>query len=755
MCFRKTVSIFVFVVLAFGMVALTGCGGGSDTPATTSATSSSTTSENTFIVYGTTSGAKYATTTPTMTVLPDGSAAPTGMSAVAGATVTSTDGTTTTTDANGEFNVENAVSSDTKTAAQTDPTQQPDVTVTATVNGVKTTASATCPLANKPSDKDVPVGLKVVPHEFKAFANSQFFFQALRTNAEGKVIKATNVTWEMVSGTCTGSTLEAQTDTAFAVLKTGATAGSCKVKASILDNNKNATAEDTAVGDIVSDADAVTVAAMAHDTAGVAWAKAAVNLDCVPKGAGTDVRPVHFVAIADASGMATVKVFNKKQDATCKVFLGVPEPKAGQNNIYSAVIGTDTGAGTSTTNTLDVGAVNITAVQHIFAKTAISATNPMVKPPAPMERLVRMAWWETQEARRRHLFDPEHLNDIKRFVKDPTKGDTDSNNTIDKGPFTGWSYTLTTTKSESTGKITAFSLTMVDPRKVEKRVISCSAGTTEGTFGCNIEVYMATFTATADVTNSTTAVLVMKGKWTETLDSTATDPEGNKLVGEANAEIEEYFLDAPGKVAFRKKIKITTTYVQKTVQTPDGKTATVYKPSSSTITISRYRADDTSLATAIGTFTSTRTREAGEFNDPTATTVSKVVSFTGSAEDKVTLPDGVTTVTFKNTFDGYINSDESGKFTFTDKTTKSDGTNDVSFGAVVVVNLNKPTEETITVGSTTLKAMLVAGASPNPCTVSAMDEASVLKQIATFKVDMKGNVFITKSSDNTTQQVHL
>lgn len=752
MSFRKTVNIFVFVVLAFGMAALTGCGG-SSTPATTTTSSASTTSENTFIVYGTTSGAKYATTTPTMTVLPDGSAAPTGMSAVPGATVTSTDGTTTTTDANGEFNVENAVSSDTKTAAQTDPTQQPDVTVTATVNGVKTTASATCPLANKPSANDVPVGLKVVPHEFKAFANSQFFFQALRTNAEGKVIKATNVTWEMVSGTCAGATLEAQTDTAFAVLKTGATAGSCKVKASILDSNKNATAEDTAVGDIVSDADAVTVAAMAHDTAGVAWAKAAVNLDCVPKGAGTDVRPVHFVAIADASGMATVKVFNKKQDATCKVFLGVPEPKAGQNNIYSAVIGTDTGAGTSTTNTLDVGAVNITAVQHIFAKTAVSATNPMVKPPAPMERLVRMAWWETQESRRRHIFDPEHANDMKRFVKNTAAGTCTASATdpcVKDGPFRGWSYTLEKTTDSTTGKVTTFKITMTDPQKVEKRVISCDIAN----LACTLEVYMATFSSTADVTNATTSVLVMKGKWKETLDSAATNPEGEKLVNEANAELEEYFLDAPDKVAFRKKIRIVTTYVQKSVQTQAG-TITAYKPSTSTITISRYRADDASFATAIGSFTSTRTRESGEFNDPTATTVSKVVSFTGSAEDKVTLPDGVTTVTFKNTFDGYINSDESGKFTFTDKTTKSDGTNDVSFGAVVVVNLNKPTEETITFGSTSVKAMLVAGASPNPCTVSAMDEASVLKQIATFKVDMKGNVYITKTSDNTTQQVHL
>lgn len=747
MSFRKTVSIFVFVVLAFGMVALTGCGGGSSTSTTTPISSTSTTSENTFVVYGTTSGAKYATTTPTMTVLPDGSAAPTGMSAVAGATVTSTDGTTTTTDANGEFNVENAVSSDTKTAAQTDPTQQPDVTVTATVNGVKTTASATCPLANKPSANDVPVGLKVVPHEFKAFANSQFFFQALRTNAEGKVIKATNVTWEMVSGTCAGATLEAQTDTAFAVLKTGATAGSCQVKASILDSNKNATAEDTAVGDIVSDADAVTVAAMAHDTAGVAWAKAAVNLDCVPKGAGTDVRPVHFVAIADASGMATVKVFNKKQDATCKVFLGVPEPKAGQNNIYSAVIGTDTGAGTSTTNTLDVGAVNITAVQHIFAKTAVSATNPMVKPPAPMERLVRMAWWETQESRRRHIFDPEHLHETKRFMKNTTAG----SGTIAEGPFKGWSYTLEKTV-DSSGTITSAKLVMTDPKKQEKRILSYDVATDIFT----LEVYMATFTATttADVTNSTTAVLVMKGTFTQTAADTAVDPDGQKLIKEVNATMEEYFLDAPGKVAFRKKYKITTTYKQVTVQTTTG-TKTVYRPDTSTITISRYRADDTSLATAIGTFTSTRTREAGEFNDTTATTVSKVVSFTGSAEDKVTLPDGVTTVTFKNTFDGYINSDESGKFTFTDKTTKSDGTNDVSFGAVVVVNLNKPTEETITVGSTSVKAMLVAGASPNPCTVSAMDEASALKQIATFKVDMNGNVYITKTSDNTTQQVHL
>lgn len=758
MSFRKTVSIIVFAVITIGLAALTGCGGGSDTPATTGSSTSSTTSENTFVVFGTVPGAKYVTTTPTMTVLPDGSAAPTGMSAVAGATVTSTDGTTTTTDANGEFNVENAVSSDTKTAAQTDPTQQPDVTVTATVNGVKTTASATCPLANKASDKDVPVGLKVVPHEFKAFANNQFFFQALRTNAEGKVIKATNVTWEMVSGTCAGATLAAQTDTAFAVLKTGATAGSCKVKASILDSNKNATAEDTAVGDIVSDADAVTVAAMAHDTAGVAWAKAAVNLDCVPKGAAPDVRPVHFVAIADAQGMATVKVFNKKLDATCRVSLGVPEPKAGQNNIYCSVTGTAAGKGADACppgSTIAVGAANV-ADQHIFAIKAIDPKDPntqIVKPPAPLERLVRMAWWETQESRRRHLFDPEHLNDLKRFVKDPTKADSNSDKTIDKGPFTGWTYALTTTKSEATGKIASFSLTMTDPRKVEKRVIACSAGTTEGTFSCTMEIYMATFTATADVTNSTTAVLVMKGKWTETLDTAAADPDGTKLVGEANAEIEEYFPDAPGKVAMRKKIKIITKYASSS-QTINNQTVTVYKPSTSTITISRYRSDDTSLVTAIGTFTSTRTREAGDF-DPNATTVSKVVSFTGSAEDKVTLPDGVTTVTFKNTFDGYINSDESGKFTFTDKTTKSDGTNDVSFGAEVVVNLNKLTEETITVGSTSVKAMLVAGAEPSPCIVKVMDAASALQKIATFKVDIKGNVFITKSSDNTTQQVHL
>lgn len=737
---KKSASMFVLSVFCLTLLALSGCGG-SSTPATTSTSSTSTTSENTFVVYGTTSGAKYAVD-PTMTVLPDGSTAPAGMSPVAGATVTSTDGTTTTTDSSGEFNVENAVSSDTKTAAQTDPTQQPDVTVTATVNGVKTTASATCPLANKPSSTDVPVGLKVVPHEFKAFASSQFFFQALRTNAEGKVIKATNVTWEIVSGTCTGSTLEAQQDTAFAVLKAGATAGSCKIKASILDSNKNATAEDTAAGDIVSDADAVTVAAMAHDTSGVAWAKAAVNLDCVPKGAASDVRPAHFVAIADTSGMATVKVFNKKQDATCKVFLGVPEPKVGQNNIYSAVIGTDTSAGSSTTSTLDVGAANVTTTQHIYAKSAVTAANPIVKPPAPMERLVRMAWWETQESRQRHFFDPERINSIKRFVKRTAAG---SDTLKEAEEFTGWTYTLEKTTASS-GAVTSFKLTLVNPQKVEKHVISCDIAN----LTCTFEMYMATFATTADVTNTTTAVLVRKGKWTETIDSTATDwYNGDKLVKETNAEVEEYFMDTPDKVAFRKKIIIVTTYVQ----TQTG-TITAYKPSTSTITIKRYRADDTSLAKAIGTFTSTRTNESGNF-DPSATTVSKVVSFTGSAEDKVTLPDGVTTLTFKNEFTGYINSDQSGQFTFTDKTTKSDGTNDVSFGAVVVVNLNKPTEETITVGSTTVKAMLVAGLSPNPCTVSAMDEAIVLKQIATFKVDMKGNVYITKTSDNTTQQVHL
>lgn len=742
---KKFASMFVLSAFCLTLLALTGCGGSSSNPAATPVVTSFT--ENTYGVYGN-AGSQKLKVDPSVVVLPDGVTPPTGYTSVTATITSNSDGTTVTTDANGKFKSGDAVSTDAKNAASTDPSQQPDVTVTATVGGSQVTGTATISIAATASSTDIPVGLKVIPHEFKAPVSGTFFMQALRTNADGKVIKASGVTWT-ASSCPSGTTITAQTDTAFAVLTTGATAGTaCQITASILDSNKNATATDTAKGDIVSDSDAVTVAVMAHDYTAThaAWPKAAVNLDCF---SGTytaanppppDVRPAHFVAIADAAGNATVKVFMK--NATCKVALGVPDPKpAPANNIYCSVIGTAATAGSNTcppAGIIAIGTTNITTT-HIYAIGTVA-----FKPPAPMERLVRMAWWETQESRQRHFFDPERINSIKRFVKRTAAG---SDTLKEAEEFTGWTYTLEKTTASS-GAVTSFKLTLVNPQKVEKHVISCDIAN----LTCTFEMYMATFATTADVTNTTTAVLVRKGKWTETLDSTATDwYNGDKLVKETNAEVEEYFMDTPDKVAFRKKIRIVTTYVQ----TQTG-TITAYKPSTSTITISRYRADDTSLAKAIGTFTSTRTNESGNF-DPSATTVSKVVSFTGSAEDKVTLPDGVTTVTFKNTFDGYINSDQSGQFTFTDKTTKSDGTNDVSFGAVVVVNLNKPTSETITVGTTTVTVMLVAGAEPipGPCTVKAMDAASALQQIATFKVDMKGNVYITKTSDNTTQQVHL
>lgn len=726
---KKFFSSFAVGIFCLTLVALTGCGGGSSNPAATTTSTSTSFTENTYVVYGSTGSSKlkYAGTTPIVTVLPDGVTPPAGYSAITATITSNSDGTSITTDSSGKFDSSKAVSTDAKNAAATDPSQQPDVTVTANVGGSSVTATTTVSIAATASSNDIPVGLKVMPHEFKAPVNGTFFMQALRTNADGKVIKATNVTWS-ASSCPAGTTITAQKDTAFAVLATGATAGTgCKITASILDSNGNASATDTAQGDIVSDSDAVTVAAMAHDINGAAWARAAVNLDCLPTGTSTpDMRPAHFVAIADANGNATVKVFAK--NSTCRVSLGVPDPKPTQNNIYCSVTGTATAAGSDACppgSSIAITTSNV-ATTHIFAKTAVA-----FKPLPPLERYIRFSWFQTNEAREYKDYDPLSLNNMMEGIMDPAMGTalTTSGTTKD-----GWSFTLNRT-FDSSNKLQTFTGTRIDPKKVVKKVISCDLTKTQPT--CTFQLYQAAFTTTAPDVTATTAVLVREGTITATYDSTATGRGGNKLFNQTDTVVKEYFMDTPGKVAMQKKVTITVTFTA----TKDSAGKTYYKPSSSTTAMTRYKGDDTALATVTGSFNFTRTLGQGDF-DPTATTVTKVLTFSAtSSEDKAIAPDG-TLISMKDTFDGsYVNSDQTGVFTFVDTTT--DGPEAKWAGSQIVVNLVKP--------DFSKTPFYVA----KGCTVSVKGDDGALKQIATYDVDMQGNITITKTSDNSTQVMHM
>ncbi len=733
--FNSLFWVFLCSIFLFTLAALTGCGGSSNPTTTSSAVTSFT--ENTYDVYGSTAGGKlkYSGTTPTVVVLPDGVTPPAGYTSITATITSNSDGTTVTTDANGKFDSNKAVGTDAKNAASTDASQQPDVTVNANVGGTQVTGTATISIASSAKDTDVPVGLKVIPHEFKAPVSGTFFFQALRTNADGKVIKATNVTWSAASCPA-GTTITAQKDTAFAVLTAGATAGTgCQITASILDNNKNATATDTATGAIVSDSDAVTVAAMAHDTTGAAWPKAAVNLDCF---AGTytaaappppDVRPAHFVAIADAAGNATIKVYAK--NSTCRVSLGVPNPQpAPANNIYCSVTGTAAAAGADTCppgSIIAIGTANITTTQHIYAKSAL-----VFKPLPPIERYIRMSWNQTNEAREYKDYDPLSLNNLMDGIMDPSFGTalTTTGTTRD-----GWSFTLNRT-FDSSNKLLTFTGTKVDPKKVVKKIISCDLTKTQPT--CTFQLYQAAFTTstTAPDVTATTAILVREGTITATYDSTAVGRNGNKLFNKTVTLVKEYFMDTPGKVAMQKQVTITVTFNAYL----DAAGKTQYHPSTSTTSINRYGGVDTALATVTGSFNFTRVFGQGDFN-PTATTVTKVLTFSAtSAEDKAIAPDG-TAVSIKDTFDGsYVNSDFTGVFTFTDTTT--DGPEVKWAGSQIVVNLVKP-------DFTTTPLYVAKG-----CTVKVKDDTGNLQLVATYSVDMQGNITITKN-DGSTQQMHM
>lgn len=598
-------------------------------------------------VWGTSSSKLKASGTSEgeMLVLPVGEVPPSNFTEkVAGAKVTFADGTTVIADSEGVFDISkdaNLLSKDVIKNAASSTDAQPEIIVTAPG---KKPLSTIVPVTEESKDeKDIPISLRIVPHEGKLFVGEIVILNALRVNASGKIIKATNVVWtKNPDGSDTGTfdILKTSDKGEFVVCKaTGV--GNISIKASILTQSNNEIS-DTAKGEVV-DNDINKIVEIKgtltsdFDGDGV-WTPqqgAFVSLD-LPGVNG--LKEFHFVGKSDDNGNYSVLVPLPPTDTRFFIMVGIPD-KGKYKGVPSTI--------TILANQPDEDA-NTIGIQ-VLKDIKVGASFILPPPPPPIDRIIREAWAQVEESHKPHAYEP--FSGVRELFTLTGVGQpyAETTGTVKFGFYSNWTYNRTIT---NTGQ-TQVSLTKNWGKEIEQMVIVKLSNS-------GVDNYQ--FVSTVSIPERNLNIKKKEGTITDTFST------GNLYIASIDVVVKHYLFDVQdkpfrtNKITWTRKDTVTlvltmcplSTQLVDSVYTGDGEVGSYYL---SKLDVTRGIVSTKNITTPDGT------RTIPDF-DPTSTSVA--FNINGSYERAIKpvtsgTPEMVTSTITGTVFSGYDATDTSRK----------------------------------------------------------------------------------------------
>ncbi|MBI5359408.1 MAG: hypothetical protein HZA48_02370 [Planctomycetes bacterium] len=418
-----------------GSTGSTGSGTGSSGSGTSTGGTTTSTATSDYVIYEVTQTSnksyKASINSANIVILPSAVSASANMQAVGNASVTFSDGTTISTGDDSGFD-KTEIPEGVILDAYSDPANQPSVTITtASGDSAMTTISVemeddASSATNGDNGKgDQPIGLELVPETFSINEGGMQILHALRINANGKVIKATNVTWEISPADYSANLVPDESDSSYAVFT---------APSDILEENLDVTItatilsdsleiSDSSVGFVANDAYLVKIYGILYNTDGVTvMANTLLGVD-LPQVPG--LKPFFFTDITDMNGMYEIYVPATPMGLVDgdKYRIFVDSDLEGKKHLVK-------GLNMATGDPFIVVYQLETEKNVNVKKTDISF---FVPEPTPVKKVIRYAAWQVRNAVQRLVAEPHNR------VRELFDGETVPN-PINFGILKGWSW---------------------------------------------------------------------------------------------------------------------------------------------------------------------------------------------------------------------------------------------------------------------------------------------------------------------------